>query len=278
MNKSAPVVIHHGNCVDGVGSAFLLARHLGQPSVIPAQYDDDLPGEVDGSDVYVADFCYGHEQMIQLGERASRVLLMDHHATARDSIPDVYELLPAGPITDRPRLAAVFDMELSGMGIVAACFEDDHWLTKYVQDRDLWKWEIEGGGEVFATITSHPLTIDTFKMVSAAGPDRTISEGRAIVRYRNQLIDYLVSLARPMEVAGHADIWAVASPYMVGSEVAGRLCAERDPERFGAYYIDHPDGVRQWGVRSIDGRSARAAAESMGGGGHGNAAGFRALP
>lgn len=64
-----------------------------------------------------------------------------------------------------------------------------------------------------------------------------------------------------------------APSYAIGSDVAGRL-AEREPERFVAYFVQYGNR-RKYGLRSTErGFNVAHIAETAGGGGHIHAAGF----
>lgn len=288
------LIIHHDNCPDGFGSAFWLAHclHLnGEPDqiqILGAAYGDEPPlFDAHERDVFVVDYCYPAEQLDALANEASTVTVLDHHETAHkyveNSVYEKYDSVVDLPFPDkRPRLAAVIDESRSGIGnVVAWC--DDHlpWTQGYVeppqflwnlQDRDLWRFDLEGTAEVFAAVTSRQYAIEDWRELLQMPWEAIVAEGRAIARYRERLIEQVVDTAH-IVVLGGIEMPLAACPYAVGSDVAGRL-AEMHPNSVAAYYIPYGATIR-FGLRSRgDGPNVAELAERFGGGGHAQASGF----
>jgi hypothetical protein len=273
------VIIHHANCPDGFGSAWLLAQHLdGNPTIIAASYGD-APPDVDGDDVYVLDFCYEPDDLLELARRSRRLMILDHHQTAVgyvaeagipkfDSVQDYFERQEAAP-----QAFAILDMNRSGVGLV------QEWTGAYVpflahvEDRDLWRFKLPYTAEVFAAVTSRPYTVDAWDWMESLPLEDLITEGRAIQRYRDKLIADTVETAWLERLpTGHV-CWCAASPYAIGSDVAGEL-TKRDPTGFAAYFVHYGTRIR-FGLRSgPEGADVAAIAETVGGGGHKHASGF----
>ena len=171
---------------------------------------------------------------------------------------------------------AVIDQSRSGVGIVADLVQ--RWgyspppsFVWAIQDRDLWKFELDHTPAVTAAITARPYEIAEWDSFVT---DDLIVEGSAILRFRDRLISDTLSL-QPINVmvAG----WLVPMlpcPYTIGSDVAGRL-AEENPAGVGGYFIQSGSGV-SIGLRSRgDGPDVSQMAERYAGGGHKHASGFR---
>ncbi len=95
-------------------------------------------------------------------------------------------------------------------------------------------------------------------------------EGKAIVRYEDQLVKSIVRVAREIEFDGHKVLAANTS--VLFSEVAGKL-AEGRP--FGIAWMIRSDGKRSVALRSREGGiDVSEIAKRHGGGGHRNASGF----
>jgi oligoribonuclease NrnB/cAMP/cGMP phosphodiesterase (DHH superfamily) len=271
------VIIHHANCPDGFGSAWLMNQAIaGQTKIIAASYGDPLPDEVDGADVIIVDFCYPSNELDELTRRANKCLILDHHQTSfgylEDSFFTLYHSVEAmGSAT--PSFAAVLDIEHSGVGLVQEFTGNHVPFLANVEDRDLWRFDLPGTADVFAVVTSYPYTLDAWDYLESMHLDDMKEQGAAINRYRDQLIEAAVKNARRVELpTGHV-VWASPCPYAIGSDVAGEL-AKRTPDTFAAYYVDSPGKVR-FGLRSgPDGADVAAIAEKMGGGGHKHASGF----
>lgn len=276
------VIVHHANCPDGFTAAWLLNHAVSADRIVAAQWGDVPPDIDEGEHVYVVDFCYEPGELRWLHDRAGKLVVLDHHATSSgwlvDAFGDAVEMSVDGidsPFgTDADGHWLVCDRQRSGATLAGWYIGDDGPpFVRFVEDRDLWRWRLKGTAEVFAAVTSRPYTLEAYDELGSMFEDQLIGEGRAIDRYREQLIEQTVETAWLGSVLGHIDIWVAASPYAIGSDVAGRL-AERDPDRFAAYFVQYGDR-RKYGLRSTpSGLNVAELAAEVGGGGHPHAAGF----
>src|SRR5207237_3014797 len=90
---------------------------------------------------------------------------------------------------------AHFDMERSGAVIT---WEHLHQspppeLLRYIQDRDLWRWELPHAREVLAALDSYAMD---FQVWDGLEPAAMVAEGRAIERYVGQQLRRLDARAR----------------------------------------------------------------------------------
>jgi uncharacterized protein len=147
--------------------------------------------------------------------------------------------------------------------------------VNYTEDRDLWRWDLLHSREVSAALASRPRTFLEWDRLherspARSAPDALVTEGAAVLRYQDQLVDSLCATAREVELDGHKVL--AANTACLISEVAGKL-AEGRP--FGAAWFVRGDGKKQWSLRSRDGGvDVSLVARQRGGGGHRNAAGF----
>lgn len=173
---TAPFIIFHAKCADGLGALWAAWRALPDAEPWPASYGDHAPPEekTRDRDVVIVDFSYSLEVLYQIAECARSVLVLDHHDTAREALSGLIEAAP----TTRPKpsdlygttgwqywqavvramitmvgtvqeesvrpiyIAAQFDMERSGAGIAWDFF---HWeprprVIDLLEDRDLWRF------------------------------------------------------------------------------------------------------------------------------------------
>lgn len=260
-----PLVIYHANCWDGFCAAWVARMHLGEIEAIPAHYGS-RPPDVSGRHVYVLDFSYPRDVLIDMHARALGLLVLDHHATAKDALGGL----------DFCRFAD----DRSGGRLTWDHFQeweapDPHsaarpWLVDYTEDRDLWRHALPQSREINAALRSYPLDFATWDSFDQEGPERFASEGAAILRAERQIVDAHVRNAHRIAILGH-DVPCVNATTLF-SEIAGTL-AQGEP--FAVCYFDRADGKRQWSLRSRDGgEDVSVIAKQFGGGGHRNAAGF----
>lgn len=265
------VVVHGDDCFDGHTAAWLINRKWPEAQIHYAVYGEPVEWLIESgapqSVLLIADFSYPRDITCRLAETWGTVIVIDHHKTAAAHLTD----LPAN-------VRVAFDMLRSGAGMVADWLgfrtETQLGLVDYVEDRDLWKFELPDSRSIAAAIGAHPNTFDNSSYLdSFIRTNRaTLAESGRMVRRRDQvIIDELVAVARVATIGGYR-VPVSPSPYALGSSVAGHL-AEGHP--FGAYYRDMPD-CRAFGLRSTSsGVDVSTVAEQYGGGGHRNASGFK---
>ena len=145
-------------------------------------------------------------------------------------------------------------------------------VLDYVEDRDLWRWDMLGSKEVNAAIRSYPYEFDAWESFIRTGTDPLRREGEAILRYRQNVINQHIENAKIMDIAGHKVPAVYVSFPEIISDVAGTL-AEGQP--FAACYFDTEEG-RVYSLRSRkEGLDVSEIAKARGGGGHKHAAGFK---
>lgn len=268
---TSPLVIYHGGqCLDGFGSAFaaymyFAVRQEAEADYFAANHGEPIP-EHDGRDVYLLDFAYKREQMETLARNANRVVVLDHHISAQRDLE--------GLDAQYDNLELVFDMERSGCVITWEYFHQapvPH-LLAYIQDRDLWQFRIPDSEHVNSALLSHPLEFDLWRRLidSDERLHLLIEEGKAINRYRDQMIAFHRKRAVIGEIAGYS-VPIVNCPRNITSELLNELA---DGHPFAAGYADKGT-KRGWSLRSRDGGAdVSEIAARFGGGGHARAAGF----
>lgn len=269
-----PLVIYHANCTDGFTAAWVAAKALGDVELFPGFYGS-APPEVKDRQVYVLDFSYKRAVMEQfiasLG--IGSLVVLDHHVTAEADL--------AGLRGDR--VTIVFDMARSGARLAWDYFADHsvigpssaaEWLINYVQDRDLWQWELPDSRLVSAGIEAVAKTLPAWDALAKRTPVDLAKDGAVIEAYRKLCIEAAVGLARWMPIVEHRVLAANTSEMRFASDTAYELA---DGQPFGATYWIRADGVVQFSLRSRDdGVDVSEIARGYGGGGHAHAAGFQA--
>src|SRR3989344_3538970 len=90
MNSKANpnvIVIYHGDCRDGGGGAYAAWKHFGDKAeYIPTYYGFNRLDRLEGNEVYAIDFCYKKEEIGEIESRALKLVVLDHHISAKESI------------------------------------------------------------------------------------------------------------------------------------------------------------------------------------------------
>lgn len=260
------VCIYHANCCDGMGAAWSVRQALGDDiEFIPATYQEEPP-EVEGKEVIIVDFSYKRDVMAKMAEKAASILVIDHHKTAE---AELSPLLADGVVD------GIFDMNKSGAVLAWEWFHayEAPQLLQHIQDRDLWKFELEGTREIQAALYSYPMEFDVWDRLMEMDLAELRKEGEAINRAHmknvNGLVEYLV---QRQVIAGY-EVPVLNCNYMFASD-AGHAMAKG--EAFSATYYDTQEN-RKYSLRSSNegGIDVSAIAAKFGGGGHKHAAGFK---
>ncbi len=258
-------VLYHAACDDGFGAAWCAWKQFGdQGKYTPVKYGDPVPDIPTGSTVYILDFSYPRDDLERLAERC-KVRVLDHHKTAQEELAGL-------PFAD-------FDMERSGAGMAWDAFNGDAPrppLIDHVEDRDLWRFRLEGTKQVSSGLRSYPMEFEIWDSF-AYTVDRLRTEGFSIERYIRRLCEDLAEDAH-IEEWPEGPVFVVNAPGQLTSELADYLLdAERyqgNQVLFVAAYKDMADRVL-WSLRSRGDFDVGEVAKARGGGGHKNAAGFR---
>lgn len=285
------ICIYHGNCADGFTAAWAVYRALGHDDIeyYPGFYDKPPP-DVKGKHVIMVDFSYKRIVLESMAVDSRTMVVLDHHKTARDDLagypyPGAHYSQPDIEEFDRDfgnttKIHALFDMERSGAGIAWDYFhpgKDRPFLVRYVEDRDLWKFDMHDSRELNAYIFAHEYTFENWNnlAMSFENTQWRLASGRmmgaAIEKKHHKDVKELVEACRRrMKIAGF-DVWAANLPYTLTSD-AGNLMAQGEP--FAACYWDTAVG-RTFSLRSTTmGMDVSEIAKHYGGGGHPRAAGF----
>jgi len=265
---------YHAGCPDGFGAAWAVRQAWrGDGDFVARGHEDPLDVlRYRGQEVVFVDIAPRNDLLCELAETADRIVVLDHHVSARDH----YE----GDPSVENRIADCdheihYDLSHSGAVLAWEYFHPDEQvppLLGYVQDQDLWHWALPDSAAVNAAIGSYARTFEVWDELAVRSPEELAREGVPILRAQQIEVKRCASLAHLLSVDGRR-VEAVNTP-LYRSHVGHRL-AQR--EKFG-----HPVGVvyRLAGTRvdasiySIGDLDVSEIAQRYGGGGHKNAAGF----
>jgi oligoribonuclease NrnB/cAMP/cGMP phosphodiesterase (DHH superfamily) len=268
-----PLVIYHGNCIDGFTAAWAVQAWLevtgiavsgAEPEYFAAHYAPEgkrvqLP-DVTGRSVWMVDFCTGREQLLELKAAAAEFVVLDHHKTAQAACEGLD--------------FCTFDMNRSGAMLAWDQFFEHElapWFVRYVQDRDLWRFELERSREVNAFLQSQPMTMENWDALRSMQWREAADRGKGALDYIERYVREMKLQARRGPFAGHDDIPVVNAPYISISELVGAL-GETAP--FAVGWFQNSAGMYVYSLRSRGDFDVSALAQQFGGGGHKNAAGF----
>lgn len=263
--------IYHGNCADGFGAAWAVRHAYGAENVeFHAGVYGDPPPDVSGRGVILVDFSYKRPVLIEMAQRAKWLRIIDHHKTAAEDLRELH----FEPALDGCAVEILFDMERSGAGLAWDVLHPGvsrPALIDHIEDRDLWRFKLEGTREIQANLFSYPYDFDVWDRLMNTDPRELRREGAAIERkHVKDIAELLAVTKRPMRIGGY-DVLVANLPYTLASD-AGNALAKEAP--FGATYYDTAEH-RIFSLRSIGDFDVSAIAKAYGGGGHRNAAGFR---
>lgn len=265
------LVLYHGNCPDGFTAAWAVWRALGDSAEYrEVNYGAPPPDDVHGRRVILVDFSYPRAVLDMIASRAARVEIYDHHKTAEADLKGWADEAPASR-------HVVFDMKRSGAGIAWDCFHHGPRppLVDYVEDRDLWLWQLAQSREVSEYLFSWPRDFQTWNDIAHELEHRlmeAIRQGLALLRAKRARVAKVCENVRWLHF-GETLIPVVNAAWDM-SEL-GEYLTERFPGApCGGYYFDRAD-QRQWGFRSVGDFDVSALCKQYGGGGHKNAAGFQ---
>ncbi|MHB1286490.1 MAG: DHHA1 domain-containing protein [Leptospirales bacterium] len=268
-------VFYHKNCSDGFGAAFSAWKALSGKTalnLIPVSYGDPLPEFPHNEIVYVVDFSFGPENVIDLRKQNKKVIVLDHHKTAFERMaprfsndPDIY-----------------FDMEHSGAAISWFHFHPGTSppnLIQLIEDKDLWKWTIPYSLEINTALSSYPFDLELWNgFMEQMGTGLLteelplVQEGKSILRYQQQLIKTAVRETCQKGVFPNGEEAVFINSPVLNSEIGGSL---RTESPLVVIWSHRHDGRVTYSLRSTpDGPDVTQIAEQFGGGGHPRAAGF----
>lgn len=329
-----PLVIYHGNCADGFSAAwcFYNAQDKWETTFDfhPGVYGEDIFNLVDLEDrnIYLVDFSYKREVIEKmLADYNCCITLIDHHKTAIEDLACFYDTNhPAWENRFATRFLAYVDLERSGamlawdflhnttrnsisMGNVNTPWgtidkQDPSYvqpplLLEHVQDRDLWKFKLDGTRPIQAGMFSYEYTFknwDTMmcpddKVAQITEKMRLWSQGAAIERKHFKDIRELIKLCARWMLISNVYMPVASLPYTMASDACHIMASEmahphsipfpeNKPEDMAigvaACYYDTAEH-RVFSLRSTEasGIDVSEIAKNFGGGGHKHAAGFK---
>lgn len=262
------VVLYHSGCPDGFGAAYAAWKKFGDSAeYIPVKYGEDVPEGLEGREVYIVDFCYESDEVMQkLADTTTKLVVLDHHESSRGRVEKVSE--------------HVFDANRSGATIAWSYFHPDTPMPRvmqYLEDGDLYQYKLSETRDIFSYLLVLPFEFhawDEFVLGLEDEAKRTeiLKKSRAFTEFFEALAKSSIDHAKKVRFEGYEVYFAVTHPNITMKSYVGNELYTKLPP-FALMVTAHPDGfgVSIRGDGSVD---VSKIAAKYGGGGHPGSSGF----
>ena len=273
-NDPDPLVLYHGrSCPDGFAAALAAWQYFGgRGEYLSLDHGDirtvdDLPA-LTGRAVYILDFSFEADILRAIEARAAKLVMLDHHLSAAEKLTGF-----------ACRCGVVhFDMGKSGARLAWEFFHPQRPLpdlVRFVEDRDIWTWKYPESAAFLAALDMEPFDFARWQQIAAFDAAQLaafMARGEAMDQKFAKLAEQIAEGARPFSFNG-VDGLMVNAPGMFHSLVGELL--SRQSGTFALMWSVDKKALVKCGLRSQPGFNCIALAESMGGGGHAQACGFK---
>ncbi len=274
LSDPHPLIIYHGRgCPDGFAAA--LAAWLfyqGEAEFLALDHGDiksvdDLP-PLAGRAVYILDFSFAPAIMHAIEERAAKLVMLDHHKSAADKLSGF-----------SCRCGVVhFDMKKSGARLAWEFFQRERALpdlVRFIEDRDIWVWQYPESAAFLAALDMEATSFERWKAITNFDPvqlQKYLERGAAMDEKFHKLAADIAEGAQVLSFNGVSGLM-VNAPSPFHSAVGETLCKRSGT--FALLWSVDKSGAIKVGLRSEPGFDCIPLAESMHGGGHAQACGFK---
>lgn len=266
--KKKIIVIYHSNCTDGFSGAWAAWKKLGKKAdYFPWIHQKTHLPPFKNKEIYFIDICPRAEELKRLAAANKRVVVIDHHISAkRDGVfADEY----------------VYALNHSGATLAWSYFYPNKptpKFLKYVEDNDLWLKKMPHAREVYAYLDLFEFDFAFWNKFARDFEKPKIvknylEKGKLLLKHEDKLIEDIISkTAIPVKFFGIRTL-AVNSP-VFASGIGYKLYSKNPP--MGIIWYER-DGQTRVSLRSNGKINVAKFAEKFGGGGHKSSAGF-AIP
>jgi oligoribonuclease NrnB/cAMP/cGMP phosphodiesterase (DHH superfamily) len=259
------VILYHSDCPDGFSGAWAARKKFGKHAeYIPIKHQVPPPPGLIGKEIYLIDIVYPLPIFKKLLLANKKVVVIDHHKTARDVAAAAHERL--------------YDLTHSGAVLAWMYFHPGKpvpHLLRYVEDMDINTWRLPMSHELMAYFEQFEFSFETWDQLAqnferAAVRKRYAAEGAVIRAYKAKWVARIAARARPGMFAGERA--AIVNSGVFESEVGNFLLTHG--YRIALIWREL-DGLIKVSLRSVKTVDVSKLAERYGGGGHPQAAGFK---
>ena len=260
--SSVDCVIYHADCTDGFGAAYSAWKCLGNRAEDHACKHGTAPPDITGKIVVILDFSFDNPTTKKMIEKSEALLVIDHHKSAMVELHDI-----SNTVFDMTKSGAILSWEFFHPG------KEPPKFIKYIQDRDLWTWELEYSKEFSAAFDMVPFEFEEFeKFEDDSVFDDACKRGSYILAYSKTVVKKVCEKATARKMDGKDVMVVNASHWM--SEIGARLAPDCDFAMI--WYWDHAAGHTKVSLRAFhETVDVSEISKKFGGGGHKKAAGFQ---
>ena len=270
MTKQSIVIIYHANCPDGFGAAWAAWKKFGKKAIyIPQEHHAPPPENITGSDVYILDFCFGKDVIRDMLKKVRSLTIIGRHVTAKD----IVESVPNHSFAINNSGAVLTWEYLHGSKPYGKKIPK---LLLYVEDVDIWKFKLKNTREIISALSVYGMDFKVWdklaKDMERSGVRKgIIDQGRAILKFKQRIIEEMVLGAERVEFEGYESLVS-SCPTTIHSELGNALVKKLPP--LGIVYRKKGDQLKV-SLRSDGTVDVSKIAQKYGGGGHKAAAGFQ---
>lgn len=267
------IIYYHSPCTDGIASMFVATRKLKDYSLFPFSHGNIIETNHENKNIYFLDMAPPRNIYDELIKR-NKVIILDHHVSNMKEytykLENVY-----------------FNMDKSGVGMAWEFFMKDETkmpdFLKMIQDRDLWKFQIEKTKEFcegfYLASTSCESLEEVLKLYEELldNPDKIkkyIDMGKILLKQKMIKVNYLKDklIEKTYIYKGHKVCMANTDGDIV-SDLGNALSLDERCDFAILWRYDHISEKYNVSMRSSDKVDVSIICKEFGGGGHKNAAG-----
>jgi uncharacterized protein len=276
------------NCPDGYAAAWVCHKYYGDCEIIGCWYqcaDEDLPTFEKGDRAVIVDFSFPADVLERWSNAGVEILLIDHHKTAMEHLGDVSQFSAHfnGQIK--------FDMGECGATLAWKHFFPDKAVPlflEYVKDRDLWNKVLPNSDAIHEVVSRLGRSFDLYDLLEKYDNPLTnmttlADLGDVLLAPKRKEIAAIANRATLAPFLEHENIPIVllagdGSEDRLTSDICEFLYTKLFP---ASPFVACRTSDNSWSLRSNKnhpegGFDVGALAKAQGGGGHRNAAGFKA--
>jgi uncharacterized protein len=263
--KQKIIVIYHGRCPDGFGAAWAAWKKFGaKAAYLPARDRNAPPVPLKNKIIYILDYTYDEPIIKKLIKNNIRVTAIDHHVTQRSAIE----------LTEKYS----YDAHHSGAVLAWHYFHSGKklpMLLRYIEDRDLWKWNVPYSREMLTLIDLADFDFTTWSRLAKDIDDPHIhatyrKKGALLDLHFKSLYQKLIPNAEPVKFEGYK-VYALNCPYYFADDLGHELAVKA--HSFSILWNEAGGRIRV-SLRSAGKIDVAKIAKKYGGGGHKQSSGF----